>query len=183
MTSRGIRREAIVLDDDDRESFVELLGRVTQRFESLCRAYCLMTNHYHLLVETPRANLAAGMQLLNSAFARRFNRRHGFRGHLFEDRYHAVLVERESQALEVSRYVALNPVRAGLCADPGAWPWSSFAAACGREPSPGFLAAGPILSWFGADLEVARRRYGEFVADAAPAQASAGGGSRRSRSP
>ncbi len=126
VTSRGNRRQAIYHDDDDRHFFLALQNRTFQRFGWRLREYCLMTNHFHLLFDTPRADLAAGMHRLNSAYATHFNERHGFDGHLFDRRYGSRLVETEEHLLEVLRYIAFNPVKAGLCGHPREWRWSSF---------------------------------------------------------
>ena len=111
LTSRGNARQPVFLDDADREAFLATLAEAAGRWGWLCHAHCLMTNHYHLLVETPRPTLARGMRDLNGVYTQRFNRRHGRPGHLFQGRYTAVLVERESHLLELCRYVVLNPVR------------------------------------------------------------------------
>ena len=126
VTSRGNARQAIFLDDEDRERFLERLGKVVDRFGWLCHAYCLMTNHYHLLLETPAANLSRGMQLLNGTFTQAFNRRHGRVGHVLQGRFKGILVEKESHLLELARYVVLNPVRAGVVRHPREYGWSSY---------------------------------------------------------
>ena len=165
VTSRGNRREPIFLDNDDRQRFLGLLQRVTGRFGWLCFAYCLMNNHYHLLIETPRANLALGMQTLNSAYAQSFNARHGCVGHVLQGRYGAILVEQEGHLLEVARYVVLNPVRACFVRHPGEWLWSSYRATAGHVGSPRFLASETLLGHFGTSR--ARARYRLFVEDGA----------------
>ena len=126
VTSRGDRREDIFLDDDDRQAWLSVLGQVCDRFNWVVHAYCLMSNHYHLLVETVEGNLSAGMRQLNGLYTQRFNRRHGMVGHLFQGRYKAILIQKEAHLLELSRYVVLNPVRASMVATPEAWPWSSY---------------------------------------------------------
>lgn len=168
MTSRGNARQAIFVCNADREAFLAKLALAVARFELLCHAYCLMENHYHLLLETPRANLARAMRFLNSAYAQDFNRRHRRVGHLLQGRYHAVLVERESYLLELSRYVVLNPVRAGLCARPREWPWSSYRAFVGLEPAPPFLMVEWILGQFADARFGAVARYRAFVEEEAP---------------
>ncbi len=114
VTSRGDRREDIYLSDDDRREWLAVLALVCDRFNWVVHAYCQMTNHYHLVVETVEANLSAGMRQLNGLYTQRFNRRHGQVGHLFQGRYKAILVQKEAHLLELSRYVVLNPVRAGM---------------------------------------------------------------------
>ena len=165
VTARGNERKAIVRDDKDRRSFRAHLGRGVSRFDWRLRAWCLMTTHYHLVVETPKPNLARGLQWLNSAYAQWFNRRHVRYGHLFGGRYAAVLVEEERHALEACRYVVLNPVRAGICADPADWPWSSYRASAGLEPPPPFLSLDWLEAEFGPDRRQAQARYRAFVAD------------------
>ena len=115
---RGYERNSTVADllaDDDRHLFVAILGDVVERFKWECRAYCLMTNHYHLALRTPEANIGAGMHRLNGLYAQAFNRRHGFKGHLFEERYWSGLIETDEHVFNLMRYVVLNPVRAGMC--------------------------------------------------------------------
>lgn len=114
VTSRGDRREDIYLDDEDRIDWLEVLGKVCGRFNWLVHAYCQMTNHYHLLVETVDGNLSMGMRQLNGQYTQRFNRRHSIVGHLFQGRYKSILVQKDSYLLELTRYVALNPIRAGM---------------------------------------------------------------------
>jgi putative transposase len=113
--ARGNERSTIFRDDRDRQGLLAGLGRVVERYGWICHAYCLMGNHFHLLIETPNANLSIGMRQLNGVYAARFNRRHGRVGHLFEGRFKAYLVEKDAYALGVARYVVLNPVRARLC--------------------------------------------------------------------
>ena len=162
VTTRGNRRQPIVLEDRDCEVFLVLLGKVVKRLGWKVHAYCLMTNHYHLLVETPNADISVGMQLLNGQYAQAFNRRHGYEGHLFERRFAAEEVESDWHLLEVCRYIVLNPVRAGLCRHPGEWRWSSYRATVGRAPCPRFLTL-TLLGMFGSDLVKARAAFEEFV--------------------
>ncbi len=162
VTARGNERQAIYRDDGDRRTFLETLERVLSRFRWRCLAYCLMGNHYHLLIETPQPNLARGMRQLNGVYAQRFNRRHGRVGHLLQGRYGAVLVERGSHLLAAARYVVRNPVRAGLRRHPADWRWSSYRATLGLEP-PGFLALEALLAHFGETRVGARACYRAFV--------------------
>jgi REP element-mobilizing transposase RayT len=164
VTSRGDRREAIYEDDADRARFLEVLGEVASAFNWVVHAYCLMSNHYHLLIETPDANLSKGMRQLNGVFTQYSNRRHRRTGHLFQGRYKAILVDADSYLLELSRYVVLNPVRARMVADAGDWPWSSYGAMVGAQEVPGWLAIEGLLSAFASTRSVARRRYMRFVA-------------------
>ncbi|HRQ66483.1 MAG TPA: transposase [Xanthomonadaceae bacterium] len=165
MTSRGDRREAIYEDDADRAQFIEVLGQVATSFNWVIHAWCLMSNHYHLVVETPDGNLSKGMRQLNGVFTQYSNRRHQRSGHLFQGRYKAILVDRDSYLLELSRYVVLNPVRARMKKDPGAWPWSSYRAMVGTAPAPPWLATDGLLGAFGKRRSEARRRYIRFVAE------------------
>ena len=165
VTSRGNARQAIFIDDTDRSGFIDALGEAVARFGWLCHAYCLMDNHYHLLIETPAANLARGMRQVNGVYTQRFNRRHGRDGHLFQGRYRAILVERDSYLLELSRYVVLNPVRAGMVDRPDDYAWSSYGATLGRTPAPDFLTTDWLLGQFGKRRGTARKRYQRFVQD------------------
>lgn len=115
LTSRGNRQEAIFQDDEDRYGFLDIFGKTVRRYNWICHAYCLMDNHYHLLVETPDGNLSLGMRQLNGLFTQLINRRHGKVGHVFQGRFKSILVEKEAHLLELCRYVVLNPVRAKLC--------------------------------------------------------------------
>lgn len=122
-----------------------------------------MTNHYHLLAETPDANLAHGMRQLNGMYTQRFNRRHGRAGHVFQGRYHAVVVQKESHLLEVARYIVLNPVRAGLAASARSWRWSSYHATAGIAEPPAWLRTSWLLRSFDRDRAAASRAYRRFV--------------------
>ncbi len=161
--TRGVVGQPIFRDADDRRAFLGLFASVVERHGWSCLAFCLMTTHYHLLVVTPNADLARGMQRLNGNYAQGFNRRHGSVGHVFQSRYGSILVERDSQLLELFRYFALNPVRGGACDDPAAWPWGSYRVALGLSPVPSFLAVEWALSHFGAEPGVARPRLRAFV--------------------
>jgi REP element-mobilizing transposase RayT len=156
---------AIFLDNLDRQLFIRALAESVQDLGWMCAAYCLMTNHFHLVVQTPQPDLAVGMHRLNSAHANYFNRRHDHVGHLFQSRYAARVIERESHLLESCRYVVLNPVRAGLCRRPGRWLWSSYRATAGYASPPSFLAADWVLGQFADEPRRAALRYVEFVAD------------------
>ena len=165
LTARGNARQAIFLDDDDRTAFLDLYGAVADRFGWRAHAYCLMGNHYHLLVETPEPNLSRGMRQLNGVYTQRFNRRHDRVGHVFQGRFKAILVERESYLLALARYVVLNPVRAGLARRAQDWRWSSYRATAGLAAAPGWLTTDWLLRQFAADGSAARRRYRRFVAE------------------
>jgi putative transposase len=160
---RGNARQWIFHDDEDRVAFLEVLRQVLDRYSWLLYAYCLMGNHYHLVVETPLANISVGMRQLNGLYARRFNQRTGSEGHVFQARFRSILVENEPYLLEICRYVVLNPVRAGLCDGPADWPWSSYTATLGEAGSPTPLALDRVLGSFAPTLRAARLSYEEFV--------------------
>jgi REP element-mobilizing transposase RayT len=165
VTSRGNARQDIVADDRDRTQFFALLAHVIDRYGWLCHAYCLMDNHYHLLLETPQANLSQGMRQLNGRYTQAFNRRHRRVGHLFQGRFTAILVEKEAHLLELCRYVVLNPVRAKLVPHPRQWAWSSYRGTVGDLTGPEWLATDWILAQFGKRQREAQRRYREFVTE------------------
>ncbi len=165
VTARGNARDAIFVDDEDRESFYGALGDVVTRFGWLIHAYCLMDNHYHLLIETPEGHLSAGMRQLNGVYTQRFNRRHGRVGHVFQGRFKAILVDRDSYLLELCRYVVLNPVRAGMVQRVEDYPWSSYPATMGLATSPVWLVTDWVLGQFDKRRAVARQHYADFVAE------------------
>jgi len=162
ITSRGNERRDIFLDDGDRRRFLELLGEVVRRFGWVVTAYTLMTNHFHLVIETPTPTLSRGMQWLNGSYAAWFNRQHNRWGHLLGDRFHAFVVEKESYYLELLRYVALNPVRAKMVERPEQYAWSSFRATAGYEAAPEWLKVGEIAALFG-EAENWRENYKDYV--------------------
>ena len=166
--TRGVRRNAIYGNEGDYELFGDIFARVVERFEWRCHTYCLMPNHYHLLVETPAPNLSAGMQRLNSTYAQWFNELSGFSGHVFERRFFSRLVESNYDLLELVRYIVLNPVRAGLGKDASDWPWSSYRALVGEARPPRFLTSEWLLSQFGPDVRRAHDAFRTFVREAPP---------------
>jgi REP element-mobilizing transposase RayT len=139
LTSRGNRRERIFVDDTDRHALLDTVGDGAERFDFAVLAYCLMDNHYHLVLQTRRANLGQLMRHVNGTYAQTYNRRHATTGHLFQGRFNAILVQHDAYFLAVCRYVDLNPVRAGLVGRPGDWPWSSYRAHAGSVPRPQWL--------------------------------------------
>ena len=171
--TRGNRQGAIVADEDDAAEFLRIGGDVVRRLEWRCIAYCLMTNHYHLLIQTPRDDLSAGMQALNGRYARAFNRRHACSGHVFERRFGCVVAESQWHLLWLCRYVVLNPVRAGLCRHPAHWKWSSYRASAGRSACGPGLDVHRLLALFGSDPERARAVYRMFVENGIDSEAAA----------
>jgi putative transposase len=133
------------------------MPNITSRFPWIVHAYCLMNNHFHLLLETPEANLSTGMQYLNGTYTRNHNRVHGKKGHLFQARFWSTPIEDNSYFLEVARYLALNPVRAQLVRSPEMFPWSSFLETAGWRREYEFLNTGFLLSFFSEHTESARR--------------------------
>jgi len=148
VTSRGDRREDIYEGDEDRRIFLALLGDVCERYNWVSHGYCLMSNHYHLIIETPDGNLSKGMRQLNGVYTKQFNSEHDRVGHVFQGRYTAIHVDKESYLLELSRYVVLNPVRARMVDQAGDWPWSSYRATAGKSSVQSWLNTDWILSGF-----------------------------------
>lgn len=165
ITSRGDRREDIFLGDFDREEWLGVLGNVCSRFNWVVHAYCQMSNHYHLLVETVDGNLSRGMRQLNGHYTQRFNRRHGLVGHLFQGRYKAILVQKEVYLLALTRYVVLNPVRAAMVRKPQDWRWSSCPAVLGLAAAAPWLDTDWLLGQFGRRRGIARKAYQRFLTE------------------
>ena len=164
VTSRGDQRGSIFHTEHDRMRFLETLGRVVELYGWRVHAWCQMTNHYHLLVETPEPNLCRGMQQLNGHYAAHFNRSNGRVGHVFQGRYKAIFIERESYLLEVARYVVLNPVRAEMVRAAADWSWSSYRDTAGYRSSPAWLTIETILGQFAEERRAAASAYQAFVA-------------------
>jgi len=163
ITSRGDRQEAIYEGDADRQQWLEILSRVCERYNWSIHAYCLMGNHYHILLETADGNLSKGMRQLNGVYTQYFNRQHNRVGHVYQGRYKAILVEKDSYLLELSRYVVLNPVRAGMIKNMDEWHWSSYLVTIGKLPTPDWLEVDWLLSQFSLQRNRARSRYIDFV--------------------
>ena len=164
-TSRGNARGDIYKDNIDRTHFLKLLSQLCDRHGWLCHSYCLMTNHYHLLIETIRPTLSKGMKGLNGQYAQMFNRRHKRVGHVFQGRHKAIIVQKENYLLELARYIVLNPVRAKMVQTPEQWPWSSYRALAGISTDPSGLTTEWILAMFSTNKKTACQRYRNFVAD------------------
>lgn len=163
VTARGVNRRALFSDERDRQRFLQLFARETERQLWRCHAFCLMTNHYHILLETRGANLSRGMQQLNGEYGRWFNHQHERVGHLFQGRYHAVLVRSDAHLLELCRYIVLNPVRASMVASADAWPWSSYRSTAGLSQKPTWLDTEWVPLLFGGAGDPAREAYRRFV--------------------
>lgn len=163
VTSRGDRREDIYLGDVDREAWLAVFAQVCSRFNWRCHAWCQMTNHYHIVVETAEANLAQGMRQLNGVYTQHVNRAHQRVGHVFQGRYKAILVEKEGHLLELGRYVVLNPLRAGMTQNVADWLWSSYGAMVGMVPCPDWLETDWFLGQFSPQRSSAQSQYIDFV--------------------
>jgi putative transposase len=165
VTSRGGHREAIYRDHRDRLAWLNTLQLVYKRFNFVVHAFYQMTNHYHVLVETVDGNLSQGMRQLNGLYTQHFNRRHFVVGHLFQGRYKAILVQKESYLLELTRYVVLNLLGARMVASLDEWPWSSHHYLLGLEPAPAWLDTEWLLGQFGTSRSAAVTAYIQFVMD------------------
>lgn len=163
IVSRGNRKQQIYLDDNNRLLFLDLLSYVTKTYNWDCYAYCLMDNHYHLLIETKDPNISESMAYLNSVYAQKFNKINQADGHLFQGRYYASLIEQDAHLLDVSRYIDLNPITAGLVASPEEWPWSSYRAHAGLEADLKFLSTNKILELFSNNIYSAQLQYRLFI--------------------
>ena len=165
VTSRGNERKPIYRNDVDFQLFLNTLSEVCDQFNWVIHSFCLMTNHYHLVVETPDANLSKGMRQLNGVYTVRFNRKYGRVGHLFQGRYKSILVDKDAYLMELCRYVVLNPVRAKMVKSPDEWPWSSYCYTTGLFDSPPWLATDALLRYFASDRDEAILRFARFVAE------------------
>jgi putative transposase len=163
VTSRGNEKKPVFRGDQDRENFLSTLQHVNKRYNWICHAYCLMTNHYHLLIETPDGNLSLGMRQLNGVYTQHFNKWHGRIGHLFQGRYKAILIQKDSHLLEVCRYVVLNPVRAKMVEKPEEWKWSSYLATAGKVKPYPCLTTDWVLGQFSKKRGKAEQEYRKFV--------------------
>jgi REP element-mobilizing transposase RayT len=165
VTARGDRRGTIYHDECDREAWLEILGAVCMGCNFVVHAYCQMTNHYHLMVETVEGNLSQGMRRINGLYTQQINRRHGLVGHVLQGRYKAILVQKETYLLTLARYVVLNPVRAGMVGSPDHWQWSSHRFTLGEREAPDWLDTDWLLQQFAESRDEAISRYREFVLD------------------
>ncbi len=163
IASRGNAKQNIFFDDNDFSIFLNILCQVTKRYRFILHTYCLMHNHYHLLIETAEANLSRGMRHLNGIYTQRINKKYQRVGHLFQGRYKSVLVDKENYLLQLSRYIALNPVRANLVTDPKDWSRGSYAQMIRMEKGISCLSTDWILAQFGPEKKAAIAAYQEFV--------------------
>jgi len=159
VTARGDRREDIFEGNPDRQEFLSILEQVISQFNWVCYAWCLMDNHYHLLIQTPDGNLSKGMRQSNGVYTQASNRRHGRVGHLFQGRFKPFWL---TAMPTLARYIVLNPVRAGMTKKPADWKWSSYRSSEGIEPAPHWLAADGLLAMFGKRRSLAQGRYGNL---------------------
>jgi len=165
ITARGNARKEIFLDDSDRQIFLDVLASTIEKYNWLCHAYCLMDNHYHLLLETPDQNLSLGMRQVNGVYTQRFNRQHNRIGHVFQDRFKSILVEKESHLLELCRYIVINPVAAGITNHPSEYFWSSYRFTARSIKQPEYLYPDWLLVQFSSKKKIARKLYRKFVDD------------------
>ena len=163
VTTRGNSGSDIFLSDTDRERFLEILASTVERFGWICHAYCLMSNHYHLLVETPQPNLSRGMKHLNGVYTQWFNRQYSRFGHLVQGRFKSIVVEKESYLLELARYIVLNPVRAEMVRSARDWRWSSYRATAGQVDPPKFLTTNWLLEQLDRNPAKAVHAYRTFA--------------------
>lgn len=163
VTTRSGGPVPIFIDDDDRTRFCAVLVGVLRRMQAVCRAFCFMSTHYHLLLDVQQDTLQTGMARLNGVYAQGFNKRHGRVGHLFGDRYHCVRVESDGHMLHLLRYLARNPVEAGLCATPSAWPWGSYRGCAGIDEGFPFVDSRLFWSYFSVDPQRATELIRSFV--------------------
>ncbi|UCD80536.1 MAG: transposase [Desulfobacterales bacterium] len=161
--NRGNNQEKIFLNDRDKEKFLEYLEKANERFSIIIHTYCIMSNHYHLLVETPVPNLSVAMQWINVSYATYFNRKRGRVGHLFQGRFKAILIDADQYLKHLSRYIHLNPVKAKLVPMPSKYKWSSYIAFIGKARPPAYLETNRLLSTFGKGKKEANQNYKDFV--------------------
>ncbi len=166
--SRGLDRVDIFSCDADREKFLGILADTIRHSSWKCFAYCLMSNHYHILIESEDGDTSVGMKRLNGSYAQYYNWKHERTGPLFQGRYKAILVDRENYFMELCRYIVLNPVKAGLVADPGKYPWSSYRCTAGLDPTDDITLRDTVLGLFDPASDSSSRSstlYVEFVRD------------------
>lgn len=163
VTSKGTKGRAVFLSDEDRAAFLKVLNTVVSRYGWLIHSYVLMTDHYHLVVGVPEANLSRGMRQLNGVYTQQFNRAYGQEGSLFQGRFRSILFEKETFLVPLCRHVVLNPVRTGEVKSPQAWQWSSHRAMAGMIKAPSFLYQEDVLAAFGKKVSERREKYRNYV--------------------
>ncbi|MDD5006950.1 MAG: transposase [Syntrophorhabdaceae bacterium] len=163
VTSRGNAKRKIFRNDIDRMYFLDLLGKTVTRYHWICHGYCLMDNHYHLVIETPEGNLSRGMKHLNGVYTQKYNWRYKKTGHILQGRFNAIIVDKDSYLLQLCRYVLLNPVRAKIVETPDLWRWSSYNAMTGKEKQPEYLTTDWVLGQFSDQKRRAHRLFKDFV--------------------
>jgi len=163
VTMRGVDSCAIVRDSSDFETLHLLLGITIMRRGWNCLSYCFLNTHFHVMLQLPETDLDRGMQYFAGLYARSLNTRYARTGHLFGERYYSKLVEDDAHQLEVVRYIALNPVRAGACAAPEDWRWNSYNGTAGHVPDDPLISTAEALGLFHGDIAIARRQLREFV--------------------
>ena len=163
ITSRGNEQKDIFKSDSERTRFLSYLESATERYKAVIHVYCLMNNHYHLLLETPMGNLSQIMRHINGAYTTYFNTKRQRVGHLFQGRYKAILIDADEYAVELSRYIHLNPVRADIIGRPEGYHWSSYQYYIGKKQIPKWLTKDYILGYFGKETTAAQKKYSEFV--------------------
>jgi len=163
VTSRGNERRTVFQSNRDREKFLSYLETTHERYGAVIHVYCLMGNHYHLLLETPRGNLSKILHYINGAYTTYFNIKRSRFGHLFQGRFKGILVDKDEYCKELSRYVHLNPVRAGMVKTPLEYPWSSYRYFVGRDKKPEWLTTEFILGDFGGEGGRGFKKYREYV--------------------
>ena len=151
VTSRGNERRTIFQSNRDREKYLSYLESAHERYGAVIHVYCLMGNHYHLLLETPRGNLSKILQYVNGAYTTYFNIKRSRSGHLFQGRFKGILVDKDEYCKELSRYIHLNPVRAGMVKAPLEYPWSSYRYYARRDKKPKWLTTEFVLGEFGGE--------------------------------
>jgi len=166
ITSRGNEGKPIFRTDTDRKKFLSYLQSAHEKYGALVHCYCFLPNHYHLLLDTPRGNLSEILHHINGSYTTYFNIKWKRSGHLFQGRFKAILVEKEVYAQELSRYIHLNPVRAGLVEDPSSYPWSSYGCYIGLRKRPDWMETRTILGYFSEDEKKAYKGYRDFVEEA-----------------
>ena len=164
ITARGNRKENIFYSEQDKKAFLDKMNETFKKYSFVCYAYCLMDNHYHLFLRTPLANIMVGMHYLNASYTNWFKAKHKIVGVIFQGRYKSILVDVENYALELSAYIHLNPIRAGIAEYPEKYHWSSYLDYIGaRDPIIDCLDTSFILSYLDKDVRKAARRYKRFV--------------------